>query len=255
MECGGTITFRFGAKRRSHPERFNPAAKAGRYAFLAVEDTGIGITPENLDKVFEPFFTTKSRSRGTGPWSLDGVRHHAKSRRLGRSRIGAGRGSVFALYFPESKGAILEVLPQQWAGESNERSGAVMVVDDEKVLVDLGQEFLRRSGLRTFGFTDAEEALRWYQMHWTEVDVVILDMKMPGTDGLTCFTELRRINPLAQIAILSGYSQDAAAQELLKRGALKFFQKPLKYPDLVQWVKGLLLQRGQSAPHSTALSH
>jgi two-component system cell cycle sensor histidine kinase/response regulator CckA len=115
-------------------------------------------------------------------------------------------------------------------------SGTVMLVDDEQVLVDLGQEFLRRAGFKAVGFSDALAALEWYKNHWGEVDLIILDMKMPGIDGEQAFGRLRDINPAAQIAMLSGYSQDGAAQELLSRGALRFFQKPLKYPDLVKWI-------------------
>jgi DNA-binding NtrC family response regulator len=66
--------------------------------------------------------------------------------------------------------------------------------------------------------------------------MVILDMKMPGMDGKASFQALREIDPQAKVVILSGYSQDGAAHEVLESGALKFFQKPLKYPDLMQWI-------------------
>jgi DNA-binding NtrC family response regulator len=65
-------------------------------------------------------------------------------------------------------------------------------------------------------------------------------MKMPGMDGSECFHQLKHIHPDARVVMLSGYSQDQAAQDLLNRGALRFFQKPLKYPDLVQWIANTL---------------
>ena len=231
----GIITFRFGAKTVDHPERFNGAAQAGRFAFVSVEDTGIGIPPENIDKVFEPFFTTKGQSNGTGLGlsTVYGVMQSHGGWIEVESALGSG--STFSLYFPEARGAVLEVVHSK-VKEAQKSSGTIVVIDDEKVLVDLGQEFLKRAGFRTFGFTDAEAALEWYKIHHQEVDLLVLDMKMPGMDGQVCFEELLKVNPRAQIAILSGYSQDAAAQDLLKRGALKFFQKPLKYPDLVSWI-------------------
>jgi DNA-binding NtrC family response regulator len=95
---------------------------------------------------------------------------------------------------------------------------------------------LRRAGLDTQGFTSAKQAIKWFRHNHEKVDLVILDMKMPEIDGAQCFEQLRQISPSAQIAILSGYIQDQAVQKLLEQGALKFFQKPLRYPELAQWV-------------------
>ena len=235
MPGGGRITFRFNTKAIEKPERLNPAARPGNYCVISVEDSGVGIPPENIDKVFEPFFTTKGQSQGTGLGlsTVYGVlQGHGGWVELEST---LGRGSTFSLYFPESKGVALEVVNSK-PKDAPACSGTVMLVDDEQVLVDLGQEFLRRAGFKAVGFTDALAALEWYQNHWGEVDLIILDMKMPGIDGEQAFGRLRDINPAAQIAMLSGYSQDGAAQELLSRGALRFFQKPLKYPDLVKWI-------------------
>lgn len=239
MPAGGRIAFRFGLKQIDKPERFNASAAAGRYCFVSVEDTGVGIPPGNIDKVFEPFFTTKGQTNGTG-LGLSTVygmmQSHGGWVDL-ESEV--GKGTTFSLYFPESAGAPVEASPVKPRTLQN-CSGTVIIIDDEPVLVELGQEFLRRAGFETHGFSSAEEALEWYRTNWTEVDMIILDMKMPGMDGRECFQELRCINPRAHIAMLSGYSQDHTAQELLAMGALKFFQKPLKYPDLVQWIAQML---------------
>jgi len=72
------------------------------------------------------------------------------------------------------------------------------------------------------------------------VDLIVLDMKMPEMDGKDCFDQIFEINPKAQIAILSGYIQDEAARYVLDRGAIKFFQKPLKYQELMKWIADLL---------------
>jgi DNA-binding NtrC family response regulator len=92
------------------------------------------------------------------------------------------------------------------------------------------------TGIQSIGFTAAEEAVEWYKLHYATVDMIVLDMKMAKMDGPVCFDLLRGINPKARVTILSGYVQDAAAQELLSKGALRFFQKPLKYPELVRWI-------------------
>ena len=114
--------------------------------------------------------------------------------------------------------------------------GKVLVIDDEPTLVELTTVFLEKAGIEAVGFDSSTEAISWYRKHSSEIDLVILDMKMPKMDGAACFKELKRINPGAQVVILSGYIQDEAAQRLLDQGAITFFQKPLKYPELTKWV-------------------
>lgn len=239
MPSGGRITFRFGIKQIDRPERFNPSALPGSFCFVSVEDTGTGIAPENVDKVFDPFFTTKTQSNGTG-LGLSTVygmlQSHGGWVEL-ESEL--GRGSEFSLFFPEAKGAVREVV-QTSPKEVQHCSGTIMVIDDEPVLVELGKEFLTRAGFKVHGFSDVEEALQWYRGNCAAVDMIVLDMKMPGMDGSECFHQLKHIHPDARVVMLSGYSQDQAAQDLLNRGALRFFQKPLKYPDLVQWIANTL---------------
>jgi PAS domain S-box-containing protein len=239
MPSGGRITFRFGVKQVDRPERFNPSALPGSFCVVSVEDTGTGIAPENVDKVFDPFFTTKTQSNGTG-LGLSTVygmlQSHGGWVEL-ESEL--GRGSEFLLFFPEAKGAVREVV-QTSPKEVQSCSGTIVVIDDEPVLVELGKEFLTRAGFKVHGFSDVEEALQWYRRHWAAVDMIVLDMKMPGMDGSECFHQLKHIHPDARVVMLSGYSQDQAAQDLLNRGALRFFQKPLKYPDLVQWIANTL---------------
>ncbi|NDC36651.1 MAG: PAS domain S-box protein, partial [Proteobacteria bacterium] len=167
MPSGGRITFRFGLKVVDKPEQFNPAAHPGRFCFVRIEDTGVGIPPENVDKVFEPFFTTKAQTNGTG-LGLSTVygmmQGHGGWVEL-ESEV--GKGTSFSLFFPEAKGALLEVVAPK-TSDVRFSSGTVVIIDDEPVLVELGQEFLKRAGFRTFGFTSSEEGLQWYREHWSE---------------------------------------------------------------------------------------
>ena len=116
----------------------------------------------------------------------------------------------------------------------------ILIIDDETFLVELAIKFLEMAGYKTQGFSEAEEALHWYRENHKEVDLVILDMKMPRMSGMVCFNKLREINPQARIALLSGYVEDETVRSLVQQGALKFFQKPLKYPELIEWISGVL---------------
>lgn len=235
MPGGGVITFDFSRRAIANPQRFNSKAKPGEFAVLKVIDRGVGIPAENLDKVFEPFFTTKAPDQGTGLGlsMVYGIMQNHNGWIDCESEVGIG--TIFTLYFP--------LLPQvEKTGEANEipkvasGSGLVMVVDDEPFLVELAQQFLQRAGYQAQCFTDARVGLEWYRNNHSLVDLIVLDMKMPRMDGKTFFDEAMKINPKSRVVILSGYIQDDAAHEILQRGALRFFHKPLKYPELLAWI-------------------
>lgn len=234
MPKGGKLSFAFSETVVENPARFNPRAKAGRYVVLRVTDTGVGIAAENLDKVFEPFFTTKSEEEGSG-LGLAMVYGILQSHG-GWIEVESEPdvGTSFRVYLPIASEHLVEL--QEAGKDSPAKSGCILVIDDEPSLVDLALTFLKRQGFAAHGFTTAQAALEWYREHYLEVDLIVLDMKMPKMDGRACFYELKRHNPEARVVILSGYIQDGAAHEVLENGALRFFQKPLKYPELIDWI-------------------
>lgn len=244
MPGGGEIKFSCDAVQVTNPERFNVKAKPGRYAVLRIADSGTGIPAEKLHKIFEPFFTTKSEAGGSG-LGLAMV-YGVMQGHGGWVDVESveGEGAAFSLFFPEA------APPGETKEEAAEETkpapfGRIAIVDDEEPLVDLAVQFIESSGLTADGFASGEIFLDWYKQNWQSVDLIILDMKMPGFDGPKMFGEIRTINPSARVAILSGYIHDDSAQNLLKSGALKFFQKPLKYPELTKWIVETLRGRDE----------
>jgi CheY-like chemotaxis protein len=248
----GAITFDFGRREVLHPERYNPRAHTGFFVALTVSDTGCGISEEHLDKIFEPFFTTKRDREGTGLGlsMVYGIMQNHSGWVEVDSTI--GRGTRFTLMFPQALGVAASgpddgvettplLKPRRLA------SGHVVVIDDEPVLVDLARQFLANAGVEVTGFTDPNEALRWYRREWRSVDIIVLDMKMPKVDGPACFRELRDINPAARVVVMSGFVQDTAAQKLMEAGVAHFFEKPLRYPELVAWIVEELARHQQIA--------
>ena len=131
----------------------------------------------------------------------------------------------------------------------NTCSGNILVIDDEPFLVDLAKKFLEMNGFIVNGFCNALEAVNWFEEHYREIDLVIMDMKMPAMNGTLCFEKLCAINSSVRVVVLSGYLQDDSVHSLLQKGAVKFFQKPLKYPDLVKWISEYLGNTPQIAQH------
>lgn len=113
----------------------------------------------------------------------------------------------------------------------------VLVVDDEEMLVQLMQRFLELSGIESYGYSNPELALSWFKENYQEIGLVVLDLKMSRMDGRECFAKMLEIDPNVRVGFLSGFIEPEVEQGLLRQGALRFFQKPLRYPELVEWVK------------------
>lgn len=252
MPKGGELTFTLTRRRVEHAERFNPGARPGPFVTLAVGDTGCGIPAEIIDKIFEPFFTTKEQSEGTGLGlaMVYGILQNHGGWIEVESRVGVG--STFTMFLPEDQTADRAEQPVPTEA-LNTGNGVVLLIDDEVTLVDLGTQFLHLAGFAVQGFTDATKALEWYREHFRSVDIVVMDMKMPRMDGSACFKAVRTINPQASVVVLSGYIQDGAAQELLQQGALRFFQKPLRYPELVKFISEHLKEQAPPVKSTVSL--
>ena len=118
----------------------------------------------------------------------------------------------------------------------------ILLIDDEEMLLELSQQFLEMSGFKTKGFTDARSALDWFLEYSSSVALSILDLKMSGLDGQTCFRKMIEKDPSAKIAFLTGLAEPEVEKNLMQNGAIGFLKKPLRYPELVEWVKSRIAE-------------
>jgi PAS domain S-box-containing protein len=207
----------------------------GRFVEIAVIDTGIGMSPDVLDRMFEPFFTTKGPGMGTG-MGLACVYGTAKSHRgciLVESKPGAG--SAFRVYLPlmEEKARTAAVsLP---AGRRVEKL-RILVVDDEPSVLKMVSKLLGRSGHEVISADRGDRAIEIYEKSWPEIDVVVLDMIMPGMHGSEVFRKMREINPKARVLVCTGYSIDRDIQSALNSGAAGIVRKPFRPDQLLAMI-------------------
>ncbi|MBI3118252.1 MAG: PAS domain S-box protein [Candidatus Hydrogenedentes bacterium] len=210
--------------------------KPGRYVYLAVEDTGQGMTRQVMARVFEPFFSTKFQGRGLGLAAVYGiVKNHG-------GHISAysepGRGSIFKIYLPasemqlESAPARVEHLPTG--------SETVLVVDDDEAILDATQQMLGKLGYQVLLARNGREALRMLARHGNEVKVVLLDLAMPVLGGAEAQAVMARRTPDLPVIICSGYELDPSAQDILNRGARAFLQKPFRMQVLASEIRRVL---------------
>jgi len=203
----------------------------GKYHLLSVADTGVGISPENLERIFDPFFTTKAQGKGTGlglSMVFGIVKNHGGCVDV---RSEAGAGTVFRVYLPESpegapkgKAAMDPTLPRG--------RGRILLVDDQEPVREVAKDMLEALGYEVVTAADGLEGVSRYRDLWREIDLTILDMIMPNMSGGDCFRRMKEINPKARVVLSSGYSMDGAIQDVMNEGILAFIQKPYRLEEL-----------------------
>jgi len=210
----------------------------GRYVQVSITDSGVGMSAEVKRHLFEPFFTTKQPGKGTGMGlaAVYGIVRNHKGAVSVNSE--PGRGSTFKVYLPllESVAtmATAERIPD--VGKSAQGQGRILVVDDEELILQLATMALQGLGYQVTALKDGLETVAYYREAWRHIDLVILDMVMPGSGGGEVFAAMRQINPKVKAILMSGYSINGLAQSILDQGVLGFLQKPFRIEDLAQKV-------------------
>jgi PAS domain S-box-containing protein len=213
---------------------------------LSVEDTGVGMDAKTLARLFEPFFSTKGEA-GTG-LGLSVVYGIVKS--LGGDvgvKSSPGRGARFEV-----------VLPCRWAEESlverhveevaRGQGELILLVDDEKVLRDLGKEILESQGYRVAAVSSGEEALDYLQ-EAKDVALVILDVVMPGLGGSETYRRLRGVDSSIPVLFSSGLTAEQSVRDLLEGGGAGFVPKPYGIDDLTRAVSSVLRRDNPTLVH------
>jgi len=221
MPDGGELTF---ATR--NVEDAVPASDEGAgWIEIRVADTGVGIPPEIQHRVYEPFFTTKTLGHGTG-LGLAGV-YGAVQTHGGTISFDSepGQGTSFRIVLPLTDADAATSMPVE-TGTMIAGKGCVLVVDDEEAVLAFTKRTLERLGYTVTTYADGAAAVRYYAEHHSGIDLIILDLIMPGLNGADAAREFRRINPEARILVASGYSRDASTDRLLRDEACGFLSKP-----------------------------
>jgi PAS domain S-box-containing protein len=215
-----------------------PESKPGRYVRLTISDTGCGIEQEHIDHIFEPFFTTKAPGEGTG-LGLSVV-HGIIKNHDGFVKVYSrpGKGSAFHVFLPEAKNQHLSETTEIDSFAGGEES--ILLVDDEELLVEMGQQRLERLGYKTVGATDALRALEIFRADPDMFHLVITDYTMPQMTGLDLSMKLFRIRPDIPIIMCSGLNDPVPMEKLKKAGIKRFITKPFGKKEFSQTVRSVL---------------
>jgi len=224
-----------------HARKFD--VNPGKYVKTTVQDTGTGIDESISHRIFDPFFTTKDMGRGIGLRgtglglsSVYGIlKNHDGFITVDSVR---DKGSRFSFHLPVTEKKI--IYEKTYSDKSLKGVETILLVDDEEIIVTVAVRMMKRMGYKVLVAMSGEEAVKIYREKMGEIDMVIVDMIMPGMGGSETYDALKNINSNVKVLLSSGYSVMGDATKILDRGCNGFLQKPFNVKQLSQKIREIL---------------
>lgn len=217
----------------------------GNYTKLTISDSGHGISAKHLDRIFDPYFTTKEKGEGTG-LGLAVVHGIVKSHNgIISVESEEGRGTTFELFFPSAGPStpMVEVDSNEHLPKGNER---ILLVDDEKQIVDIARRILTNLGYQVIGTTSSPAALETFKAQKGAFDLVITDLTMPKMNGFELAREIKIIKPDIAIILSTGFKKNVTESKLNNAGIKELIEKPFLPRDLAIMVRQVIDQTKKS---------
>ncbi len=245
MPDGGEITIstnRFDASEDFARE--HPGIAPGPYVELLVQDSGIGIEKEVLPKIFDPFFTTKTESGSTGlglPMVYNTVKSHGGYIDVKSVPFG---GTEVRMFFPSP--VIPDDLEKRVILQKRHNNDVkIMIVDDEDVIQTVIEGILKQLGYEVVRAQSGKEALEYLTDNDGEIDLILLDMIMPGLSGWDVFRRLKQFWPEIPVIVVTGYAQEEHLRYMLEEGLEGLIHKPFKASLLSDKIEDVLSKKNQ----------
>jgi signal transduction histidine kinase/ActR/RegA family two-component response regulator len=240
MPNGGVIQISTENRYIDRPLKGYDTVEEGDYVKLTVSDNGVGISPEDLDRIFEPFYTKKAMGRsGTGlgmavVWGT--VKDHAGYIDV-QSEL--GEGTVFSIYFPITRKKLPAAKPDMLKARYMGKGESILIIDDVQQQREIASSMLKKLGYNVLSVPSGEEAVIYMQEN--TVDLLVLDMIMnPGIDGLETYKKILKFHPRQKAIIASGFSESKQVKAAQKMGAGSYLKKPYSFQKIGLAVKAEL---------------
>ncbi|MDI6761751.1 MAG: response regulator [Thermodesulfobacteriota bacterium] len=205
---------------------------------ISFKDNGSGISEENLSKVFESFFTTKETGTGLGlNVSYKIVQEHGGTIFV-KSRLGEGATFTVELPIIDLEEKIVE--PEEKEEEGRVSGKKVLVIDDELLILDLVRNIFEREGIEVDTVSNGESALN--KLKKRIYDLIIIDLKMPGLDGISLYQEIvkRNLKLSNRILFFTGDTSSSETRTFFEEIQAEYIFKPFDNADFLKSVKRIL---------------
>ena len=213
----------------------------GDYILLKVTDTGHGMDEATRQRIFEPFFTTKDKGQGTG-LGLSSV-YGIVTGHAGKITCYSepGLGTTFKIFLPVAVGELnMRLQSDKAVVQAVGGNETILLVDDEEALLEIAGDILQQHGYSTCTAGSGEEAIVVYRKQKAEIDLVVMDLGMPGMGGQKCLEILREIDPQVKVIIASGYGSYEITKNPRQFGAAAFINKPYHLDMMLRTVREVL---------------
>ncbi|HBZ55376.1 MAG TPA: hypothetical protein DEO88_08220 [Syntrophobacteraceae bacterium] len=245
-KTGGLLTVRLAdVNVNGNSSTEGVVVKSGRYVKLTVSDTGHGMESAVQERIFDPYFTTKNVGEGSGLGLA--VVHGIVKRLDGAVSVASepGKGTTFEVYLPSCDAAPerkpVEMAPIPTGCES------VLWVDDDEVLMKVGEQMLKQLGYQVVGASSSREALHIFGQRAVEFDIVVTDFTMPQMTGMMLAEEILKLRSDIPIILCTGYSDQVDGDSAKARGVREFVMKPLALRELAEVIRRTLDDRSRNA--------
>jgi two-component system cell cycle sensor histidine kinase/response regulator CckA len=242
MPDGGQLLIELDQVMLSKPEGTSTVAvPAGRYARLRFTDSGHGMRADVRERIFEPFFTTKPVGEGTG-LGLSVVYGIVRQHDGFIDVVSApGDGTRFTIYLPAVDGAVAMRADAPAAAVAAGRE-TILVAEDEAALRRLTERLLTGLGYTVIVAEDGAEALALFEERRKEIDLLLLDIVMPGKGGRDVYASVRAVDPDIPVVFMTGYSADVAPHALGAGSGCRVLYKPYDVDALSTAIRDALRQ-------------
>ena len=243
MEEDGKLVVQLNRIKHS-PEIHEQAQTSKEYVCLSVKDTGCGIDSANLKHIYDPFFTTKEKGEQRGTGLGLSIVFNVVEKHNGYIEVESevGIGTIFRVYFPA---LLKEETVSGKETESSVDSGHehILLIDDEKMVCDLGTAMLKSLGYQVTAYTDSLEALRRFEVDAQDFQLVITDYAMPKLTGQQLMQKVKEIRPDIPMLLMTGYSNLATPENLREWGCDGIVSKPYNRKELSQTIRQILTKK------------
>lgn len=208
--------------------------RPGRFVKISLKDQGSGISDENLPRIFDPYFTTKSGGSGLGlatTYSI--IKKHD-----GEIKVDSviGRGTTVTLLLPALSKKTEKILESEEVEQMEKTLGKILLMDDDELVRDVGQEILQLIGFKVETAQSGEEAIEKYKKAMESGDpfkAVIMDLTVPGgMGGQEAVRIIKAGDPGVKAIVSSGYSNDPIMAEFEKYGFSGVVAKPYRVEEM-----------------------